>query len=224
MSESEFAESVGRGDGADEAGLLIKGNRSFVEARTRDDPEVFQRLARGQKPPFLLAGCCDSRKPLDILTGAGPGQLFILRNVANQLPAGDAATDAALEFALLKLHVRHIIVSGHTRCGGVDAALRGVDQGAVGRWIAPLRELARVHRDELDAIEDPDARVDRLAEINVIVQVENALRHPAVRARLDGEGPPLHLHGWMFRVETGLLEALPLPVERWTEAGLLAAG
>jgi carbonic anhydrase len=223
MSGSGTATTVGRGEGAEEAGLLLQGNRAFVEARTRDDPEVFRHLAAGQKPPFLLAGCCDSRKPLDMLTGAGPGQLFILRNVANQLPAGDPATDAALEFALLKLQIRHLIVSGHTRCGGVDAALRGVDQGALGRWIAPLRELARIHRAELDAIDDPDARVDRLAEINVVVQVENALRHPAVRTRLDGEGPPLHLHGWMFRIETGLLEALPLPVEAWREAGLLPA-
>ena len=224
MAETETAPSVGRGDGADEVAGLLEGNRAFVEARSREDPEAFRKLARGQQPPYLLVGCCDSRKPLDVLTRSGPGRLFILRNVANLLIPGDAATDAGLEFALLKLGVRHVILSGHTRCGGVEAALRGVDQGAVGRWIAPLRELARLHQEELDGIQDYDARVDRLAELNVVAQLENALGHPAVRARLQGEGPPLHLHGWMFRLGTGLLEPLPLPVRSWREKGLLPTG
>lgn len=223
MNAGDGVSSVGRGPGAEEVSALLDGNRAFVETRLREDPEAFRRLAEGQKPPFLLVGCCDSRKPLDVLTRSGPGRLFILRNVANLIVPGDPATDAGLDFALRKLGVRHLILSGHSCCGGVDAALRGVDSGYVGRWIAPVRELASRHRDELDRIPDHDARVDRLAELNVVAQLENALRHPSVRARMEGEGPPLHLHGWMFRLETGRLEPLPLPERSWKESGLLPA-
>lgn len=213
--------SVGRGPGADEAARLLEGNREFVESRTREDPDAFRRLGRGQEPPFFLLGCCDSRKPLDLLTRTAPGELFILRNVANLLTPGDDAAEAALEFAMTTLAARHLVIVGHTRCGGVEAGLKGMDEGALGRWIAPVRRLAEDHRRELEEVEDHEARVDRLAKLNVIAQVGNALRHPAVRARLDGDGPPLHVHGWMFRIETGRLKAVPLPVDEWREEGLV---
>lgn len=216
-----MATSVGRGEGADEVERLLAGNREFVEARVREDPDAFRRLEEGQAPPFLLVGCCDSRKPLDLLTRTGPGELFIHRNIANLLSPGDPAADAVLEFAAEVLEVRHIVVSGHTRCGGVEAALRGVERGAVGRWIRPLRALAEAERAELDRLPEGPARATALAERNVMVQLANALRHPAVQARLEGAGPPLHLHGWMYRVETGRLEPLALPAAEWRDEGLL---
>ncbi len=213
--------SVGRGEGAAEVERLLMGNRAFVEGRLLEDADAFRRLIRGQKPPFLLVGCCDSRKPLDLLTRTHPGELFIHRNIANLLPPGDPASEAVLEFAMSVLEVRHIVVSGHTRCGGIHAGLQGLSQGAVGHWIQPLRHLAEKHRAELDAIAEEEERADRLAERNVVAQLRNALGNAAVRRRLDGDGPPLHLHGWMFRVETGFLEPLPLPEEEWRAEGLL---
>lgn len=215
---------VGRGEGADEAERLLEANRDWAEARVREDPRAFDRLARMQRPPFLFVGCCDSRKPLDTITRATPGDLFIHRNIANLVVPGDPAAAAVLEFAVHSLEVRHLIVCGHTRCGGIGAALDGVEGGALGTWLTPVRELAALHRNELAGIENREEREDQLSALNVIAQLENALTHPSVRRRLEGEGPPLHLHGWLFEVESGRLQALPLPTSRWREEGFLPAG
>jgi carbonic anhydrase len=224
MDDRDAPRWVGRGDGADEAAGLLAANRDWAEARVREDPRAFDRLAQGQRPPFLFVGCCDSRKPLDTITRATPGDLFIHRNIANLVAPGDPAVAAVLEFAIRTLEVRHLIVCGHTRCGGVSAALDGVEEGALGVWLTPVRELAALHRHELARIDEREGREDRLSALNVIAQLENALEHPSVRRRLEGEGPPLHLHGWIFQVETGWLQALPLPTSRWREEGLLPVG
>lgn len=213
---------AGAGTGPpDEIKRLLEANRRWAEARRGADPDAFRALCSTHRPPFCTVGCCDARTPLDVITGASPGHLFIHRNVANQVRLDDAAVGASLEFSLGVLEVRHLVVIGHTRCGGVQAALGPELGGDLGAWIAPVREIAREHRDELEAIEDPVARTDALAERNVVRQLENALRHPAVRRRLEDEERPLRLHGWMFRLESGQLEALELPQVRWKEAGLL---
>lgn len=216
--------SIGRGAGAEEVERLLEGNRGWVDERLREDPAVFQRLERGQHPPFLFVGCCDSRKPLDSITRTRPGELFIHRNIANLLPAGDPAAAAVLEFAMEALEVRHLIVCGHTRCGGIRAGLAGVSEGDVGAWLAPVRGLAERHENELSAFESEEARTDRLAALNVVAQLEEALRVPAVSRRLRGDGAPLHLHGWLFHVESGYLEVLSLPADRWSREGLLPEG
>jgi carbonic anhydrase len=224
-TEDEAAPSwVGRGHGAEEVARLLEANRGWAEARIREDPRAFDRLAEGQQPPFLFVGCCDSRKPLDTITRATPGDLFIHRNIANLISPGDPAVGAVLEFAVDTLEVRHLIVSGHTRCGGMRAALDGVEEGALGTWLTPVRKLAALHENELASLGERDGREDRLSELNVIAQLENALAHPSVRRRLEGAGPPLHLHGWMFQVESGLLRALTLPSARWRAEGLLPVG
>jgi carbonic anhydrase len=208
---------------ADEIAALLEGNRRWAATRIARDPDAFRVLAREHRPPFLLVGCCDARKPLDVVTQASPGHLFLHRNIANQIRPDDPAVGASLEFALGILGVRHLIVSGHTRCGGIQSALGPDPGGDLGLWLAPVRELARVSRTELDAAPDPTHRVDLLAERNVIVQLENALRHPAVRKRLRDPDRPLRLHGWMFHLETGRIESLDLPEARWREEGLLPA-
>jgi carbonic anhydrase len=222
----EQVRSVGRGEGGEEAGKLLEANRNWAESRLREDPETFLHLTRGQHPPFLFIGCCDSRKPLDTLTRTRPGELFIHRNIANMVTPGDTAAAAVLEFAVGALDVRHIIVCGHTHCGGVAAALSGAMEdsqgsGPVWDWLDPLRRLARSEADQLAQIDSPTERTDRLAAVNVVEQLGNVLRHPVVQWRLEGNGGPLHLHGWLYHVESGLLEALPLPATDWVREGLL---
>lgn len=199
---------------------LLENNRRWVEARTAVDPGYFRRLAEGQSPPFLFIGCSDSRKPLNTLTQTEPGELFIHRNVGNQVRSDDRNVGAVLEFSVDVLRVRHVIVCGHTRCGGMGAALRGEADGAVGTWIEPVRELYARHREEVDEGADEAARADRLAELNVVAQVENVLRSDAMQAALGRDQAP-ELHGWMFRVETGLIQELDLPRERWRAEGWL---
>ncbi len=218
---TEKKESVGWGPGADEAFRLLEGNRIWAEGRVLEDPDVFRRMSEGQAPPYLFVGCADSRKPLDVLTRTTPGQLFIHRNVANLLIPGDPAAEAVLEFALEVLEVRHLVVCGHSGCGGVQAALAGLSKGAVGQWITPLRELAASKEKELEQIPDLRDRMNRLAEINAVAQVENALRSAPVRRRIENPGIPLHFHAWMYQVETGRLRPIPLPDAAWRAAGLL---
>lgn len=199
---------------------LLVNNKRWVEDRLAEDPCFFKDLAAGQQPPFLFFGCSDSRKCLNAMLGTRAGELFIHRNIANQVPLDDPNVQAVLEFALLHLKVKHVIVGGHTRCGGVRAAMEGHTQGAVGAWLRNLRALASRHDRELLALANPNARADRLAEINVIAQVENVLRSPAFgEARRSGTAP--RVHGWIFGLETGYIRELDLPVGEWRSQGLL---
>jgi len=190
---------------------LLANNRAWARERLASDPEYFGRLSRGQEPPFLFIGCSDSRKPLNTITGTGPGELFVHRNVGNQLPLDDANVEAVVEYAVRVLEVEHLIVCGHTRCGGMTAALEAIDDppaepSAVTRWLWPVVELARAHREELEALGSDEARVDRLARLNALSQLRGARRMPVVReAERKGR---LALHAWRFVVETGLIEEL----------------
>lgn len=200
---------------------LLEGNRRWVEAWTGEDPETFPVLARMHRPPFLLVGCCDARMPMDLITQASPGHLFLHRNVANQVNPEDPAIQASLEFAIGSLGVRHIIVCGHTGCGGVKAALAGESSPAVDRWVEPIRELAQRSTESLEETAPGPERADRLAELNVIRQLQNALALGPVQDGLRDPRRVLRVHGWMFRLESGRLEALDLPVQRWRSQGLL---
>lgn len=209
-----------RPDPDEEINALLEGNRRWADARDREDPETFPALARTHRPPFLFVGCCDARKPLNMLTGASPGHLFIHRNVANQVRLDDPAIAASLEFALGALEVRHLIVCGHSRCGGVQAALAPEVTPAVGRWISPVRDLAREIAGVLEEEGSAAGRADLLARRNVVRQLENLLELDAVRETIADPARVLRLHGWFFRLETGRVEVLELPMERWREGGL----
>lgn len=204
-----------------EIALLLEGNRCWAEARTRLNPDLFPSLARVHAPPYLLVGCCDARKPLDLVTGAEPGMLFLHRNVGNQVRHDDSAIGASLQFAIETLGVRHAVVCGHTRCGGMQSALAGDPGGDLGRWLEPVRDLARREAAELARASDADAQADRLAELNVLLQLENLLRDPTVQRALSDEHRPFRVHGWMFRIGTGRIEQVVLPLARWRDEGLL---
>jgi len=199
---------------------LLERNRAWAAAKLAEDPEFFRKLAEGQSPPFLFFGCSDSRKCLNSMIGTGPGELFVHRNIANQVPLEDLNVQAVLEFAVLSLRVRHVVVGGHTRCGGVGAALAGLDQGAVGAWLSGLRGLAKAHEEELSPLPSLLDRANRLSEINVLAQVRNVLLSPAYRAAKE-EGAAPTVHGWMIDLASGLIRELELPVEEWQGEGLL---
>ena len=200
---------------------LLANNRAWVEARRSEDPDFFRKLAEGQAPPFLMVGCSDSRKCINSMIGTRPGQFFIHRNIGNQVLLDDPNVMAVLEFGILHLQVKHVVVAGHSRCGGVEAALEGHTQGAVGSWLRFLRELRATHDAELLAISDRKERIDRLSELNVIAQAQNVLSSPSYReAKSRGRAP--EVHGWLFSLETGLIRELELPLEEWRERGLYA--
>jgi len=203
----------------DEIGGLLDGNRRWAEARQAEDPNVFHDLAQVHRPPFLLVGCCDARKPLNVILQASPGQLFIHRNVGNQVRSDDPAIEASVEFAIQVLGVRHLIVCGHTGCGAMQAALEEEVSPAVRRWVEPVRALAQEKAEILQEVSDLAARADLLAEFNVLRQARNLLALSPVREAIVDPGRDLALHAWFFRLKTGRIEPLTLPVDRWLTEG-----
>jgi carbonic anhydrase len=200
---------------------LFDRNREWAAARTAGDPAFFTRLTQIQAPDYLWIGCSDSRVPANEIVGRQPGELFVHRNVGNLFPPGDLNATAVLEYAVETLGVRHVIVCGHYRCGGVQAALAGEVGGTVGAWLAPLRNLACTHGEDLAAEPSFDARWDRLCELNVRAQVA-ALAGSQVARGAWARGQALALHGWIYDLSDGLLRDLDCGASE--EMGLEPAG
>jgi len=190
---------------------LFARNRAWAEGSVAADPEFFARLRDLQRPDLLWIGCSDSRVPANDIVGLAPGELFVHRNVANVVPVTDLNAMAVIEYAVSSLGVRHIIVCGHYRCGGVRAALEGHQAGAVALWLQPLRLLAQDHRDELDALPSDEARWDRLCELNVAAQVGAVARSEVVQTAWE-RGAELAVHGWIYDLADGLLRDLEVTV------------
>lgn len=183
---------------------LLERNRKWAAERTAEDPGFFARVAAEHKPRAFYIGCSDARVPANILTGTDVGELFVHRNVANQVHATDASLSAGLQYAIEALGVTEVIVVGHHQCGGVRAALAAPHAPShVEAWISPLRMLARLHRSELEGL-DADAQADKLVALNVIEQVRTLSRHPSVRQAWE-EGRELRIHGVVFALEVGRL-------------------
>lgn len=181
---------------------LLDRNRRWADRTQARHPGFFQDLAKGQEPDFLYIGCADSRVPSDRFTAVDPGNLFVARNIANQVRPDDVALTSVVEYAVGVLKVEHVIVCGHTGCGGVVAALAGKPLGgALDIWLEPLGKLVDQAREELAGLEG-EARVNRMVELNVRAQVESLSRFDAVRAAWDA-GRRLTLHGWVYGLDAG---------------------
>ncbi len=186
---------------------LKANNRAWAEAKEAADPGFFPRLVRQQSPDYLWIGCSDSRVPANEIIGLDPGEVFVHRNVANLAPPQDANYLSVLQFAVEILKVKHVLVVGHYGCGGIAAAVDGARRGLVDHWLHPIREIARDRREELAAIGEESARMDRLCELNVIRQVRNVASDLFVREAWAA-GQALSVHGWVYSLATGLVRDL----------------
>jgi len=193
-------------------GDLLTNNLRWAAARTRAEPQYFQRLSRQQAPEYLWIGCSDSRVPANEIVGLDPGELFVHRNVANLAPPQDANCLSVIQFAVEILKVRHIIVCGHYGCGGVRAAIDGERHGLIDHWLQPVRTLYGHHSEEFDRIVDTDARVNHLCERNVLQQVENLIANPFVQDAWRRK-QPLQVHGWIYSIRDGLMRDLEATVD-----------
>ena len=197
---------------------LFDNNRKWVRERTAADPDFFKRSAGEQTPHFLFIGCSDSRVPANEITGTQPGEMFVHRNIANQVFPNDLNVLSVLQYAVEVLDVKHVMVCGHYECGGVKAAAqRGVHYGLVDNWLSEIRTLERLNLRELDAMSDPKARLGRLAELNVLHQVYNLTLTPVVRQAWE-RGPRPVLHGLIYSLANGLLKELVSGVDTPEEA------
>ncbi|WP_375269881.1 carbonic anhydrase [Phenylobacterium sp.] len=196
-------------------------NRAWAEGKLAVDPGFFKRLVAQQSPEYLWIGCADSRVPANEIVGLDPGELFVHRNVANLAPPQDANYLSVLQFAVDVLKVKHIMVVGHYGCGGVAAAVDGERRGLVDHWLHPIREVYAANKAELEAIEDPHARNDRLCELNVIRQVRNVASDVFVGEAWK-RGQPLSVHGWVYSLANGLVNDMNVTVSGPAELALLA--
>jgi carbonic anhydrase len=184
---------------------LLARNSAWAKGRTAEDPAYFVRIAAEHRPRAVFVGCSDARVPAEVLTASDLGELFVHRNVANQVLPTDTSLAAGLQYAVEVLEVKDIIVCGHYGCGGCRAALTETSLPHVDAWVSSLRMLARVHRDEIDGL-DAVHRADRLVELNVDEQVEALSRHPSIRRAWE-HGRPVRIHGWVFDMSTGFLRS-----------------
>ena len=186
---------------------LLKGNKLWVKEKLRQDPKFFERLAKGQSPEVLWIGCSDSRVPANEITGTNPGDIFVHRNIANMVVHSDMNLLSVLDYAVNILKVKHVIVCGHYGCGGVRAAMTNEQYGLVDNWLRHIKDVYRLHQQELDNIADEEQRFNRFAELNVIEQVFDLSKTSIIQNAWRSRSLPM-IHGWIYDVGTGILQDL----------------
>ena len=191
---------------------LLEQNRDWAESREQTDPGCFARLANSQAPHILWIGCCDSRMPAELLTGTEPGDMLVYRNIANIVSMEDASCMAAIEFAVNVLKVDHIIVSGHTNCGGVSTAINRAAENNLDTWLEPLYALHSDHKEDLDHCCDHNEQVRQLSQLNVKQQVANVAKTEAVQQAWK-RGQVLSVHGFMYDVASGELSSMGIHLD-----------
>jgi carbonic anhydrase len=202
---------------------LLDNNRAFVAQITKEDPTFFRRRAGRQEPHYLFIGCADSRVPIETLTGVAPGEMFVHRNIANQVLSADLNLLSVLQYAVEVLDVPHVIVCGHYQCGGVTAAMGEHSYGLVDHWLAGIRNQVRKHRRDLDALADDTSRVNRVVELNVLQQVCNLARTPIFTTAWSRGRRPL-LHGLVYDIHDGLLRPLATGIDTLNTVAELERG
>jgi carbonic anhydrase len=186
---------------------LLLENKAWAAEKLQDDPEYFNHMAKIQTPEYLWIGCSDSRVPANQITGTEPGEMFVHRNIANMVVHTDLNMLSVLQYAVEVLKVKHIIVCGHYGCGGVKAAMTQTSLGIINKWLRNIKDVYRIHRDEVDAFKDDNDRANKLIELNVQEQVMNLAKTSIIqRAWKKSNGP--HLHGWVYGLDNGLIKPI----------------
>ncbi|WP_417872357.1 carbonic anhydrase [Xanthomarina gelatinilytica] len=192
---------------------VFENNKSWIQDKLQADKDYFEDLGKGQNPELLYIGCADSRVTAEELMGATPGEVFVHRNIANMVISIDLNVMSVINYAVDHLKVKHVIVCGHYACGGVKAAMQSSDLGILNPWLRNIRDVYRLHRNELNAIENEDERYDKLVELNVKEQCVNLIKTAAVQKAIRKRG--LKVHGWVFDVHTGKLIDLKIDFEKY---------
>ena len=191
---------------------IFENNEVWVSEKIGKDPEYFTKLSQGQHPEILYIGCSDSRVTAEDLMGVQPGEVFIHRNVANMVISIDLNIMSLLNYAVRHLKVNHVVVCGHYECGGVKASLQSKDLGILNPWLRNIRDVYRLHKNELNAITDESKRFDRLVELNVQEQCVNIIKTAAAQEAYKDRG--LTVHGWVFDIRTGKLIDLKIDFQK----------
>jgi carbonic anhydrase len=186
--------------------MLLDDNKAWAAERVANDPHFFKNLSEIQSPEFLWIGCSDSRVPANEITNTQPGEIFVHRNVANLVINTDVNLLSVLDFAVNHLHVKHVIVCGHYGCGGIKASMSKTDyQPVLNMWLRNIKDVHRLHREELDSITDEEKKFDRLTELNVQEQIFNLAKTSIIQRAWKQEQRP-DLHGWVYGLKDGIIK------------------
>lgn len=188
---------------------LLDGNRRWVQECLDDDPSYFTEMAKGQSPAYLWIGCADSRVPANVITGTAPGEVFVHRNIANVVAHTDSNMLSVLQYAVEYLEVQHVIVCGHYGCGGVDAAMSNKDYGFINNWLMHIKDVYRLHTDELEELRSREALLRRMTELNVLEGVTNLAKTTIIQEAWQKRQAP-QIHGWVYDLGEGLIRDLGL--------------
>ena len=184
---------------------LLLENKAWAKEKVEEDPEYFNRLSHIQTPQFLWIGCSDSRVPANEITNTQPGEIFVHRNVANLVIHTDVNLLSVLDYAVTHLKVKHVIVCGHYGCGGIKAAMTNHDfKQVLNMWLRNIKDVYRLHREELANITDEESKFDRLVELNVMEQVQHLAKTSIIQRAWKNQQRP-HLHGWVYGLKDGLI-------------------
>lgn len=192
---------------------IFAANKQWVEKKNTEDPDFFKHLAEEQNPDYLYIGCSDSRVHANEIMGLEPGQVFVHRNIANMVVNTDLNALSVINFGVEYLNVKYIIICGHYNCGGIKAALAPKDYGILNPWLRNIRDVYRLHEEELDAITDIKKRHNRLVEINVYEQCLNVIKTAEVQKSYLKTGYP-RVAGWVYDINEGFLLDLKIDFEK----------
>lgn len=194
---------------------IFDNNKEWIARRIANDNRFFENLSMPQRPKMLYIGCSDSRVSAEELMGLAPGEVFVHRNIANLVVNTDISMMSTINYAVEHLKVQDIVVCGHYGCGGIRAAMQSADYGILNPWLRSIRDVYRLHKEELSSIQDEQMRYKRLAELNVLEQSINVLKTPEVQRAVIANR--LNVHGWMFDINTGKLIDLEIQARKILE-------
>jgi len=195
-----------------EINKIFENNKEWVAGKLSVDPDYFKNLAKGQDPKVLFIGCSDSRVTAEELMGLHPGEVFVHRNISNMVISTDLNMNSVVDFAVNHLNVEHLVICGHYFCGGVKAAMQPKDLGILNPWLRNIRDVYRIHKDELNSISDENQRYNRLVELNVQEQCINLIKIASVQKAYKERN--IHVYGWVFDIHSGQLIDLKINMEK----------
>lgn len=198
-----------------EISQIFENNINWVNEKLGNNPQYFKELSNDHNPNILYIGCSDSRVSSEELMGASPGDIFVMRNIANMVSSLDVSAMSIIKYAVSELKVKHVIVCGHYQCGGVKAAMLSNDLGILNPWLRNIRDVYRIHKDELNSISNEEQKYKRLVELNVQEQCINVLKTADVQIAIKKRN--LTVHGWVFDIHSGKLIDLKINFDKLLE-------
>ncbi|MBL4764235.1 MAG: carbonate dehydratase [Colwellia sp.] len=190
---------------------LFENNKKWADKITAENPQFFQSLSEQQSPEYLWIGCSDSRVPANQLLGMPPGEIFVHRNIANQVIHTDLNCLSVIQYAVDTLKVKHIIVCGHYMCGGISAAFDNKSHGLIDNWLRHIQDVYRFNKDKLDLVTDENERMNLMCDLNVIEQVANVCNTTILRNAWHNK-QDVTVHGLVYNLHDGILKDLKVSV------------